>query len=104
MFLFPVLTKSHQFTNQISEASSCLPLRATREGRPSHPPCPCPVHLAGEFAALKEVLGDAGQRDVVNNLLSKISTLQSAVGSAEATRRKLHNELVEARGNVSELG
>lgn len=55
---------------------------------------------AGEFAALKEVLGDAGQRDVVNNLLSKISTLQAAVAAAEATRRKLHNELVEIRGNV----
>lgn len=30
----------------------------------------------GEFGALKEVLGEFGQRDVVNNLLHKISTLQ----------------------------
>lgn len=59
---------------------------------------------AGEFDALKEVLGDAGgQRDVVSGLLSRISTLQAAVASAEATRRKMHNELVSIRGNVGWL-
>jgi hypothetical protein len=58
--------------------------------------------LAGEFEALKEVLGDAGgQRDVVAGLLSRISALQAAAASSEATRRKLHNELVSLRGNVS---
>ena len=34
------------------------------------------AHLEGEFVALKEVLGDCGQGDVVNSLLSRISTLQ----------------------------
>ncbi len=58
----------------------------------------------GEFAALKEVLGEAGgQRDVVVGLLGRISTLQAAAASAEATRRKLHNELVSLRGNVSSV-
>ena len=55
----------------------------------------------GEFAALKEVLGESGQRDVVNNLLRKITVLQNAVASSDATRRKLHNELVQVKGNVS---
>ena len=65
---------------------------------------PCSL-LAGEFAALQEVLGDAGgQRDVVQGLLSKISTLQAAAAAAEATRRKLHNELVSIKGNVSQRG
>ncbi|GFH27514.1 kinesin motor domain-containing protein, partial [Haematococcus lacustris] len=57
--------------------------------------------MEGEFAALKEVLGEAGgQRDVVASLLTKISALQTAVAAAEATRRKLHNELVCIRGNI----
>ncbi|GFH11296.1 kinesin motor domain-containing protein, partial [Haematococcus lacustris] len=57
--------------------------------------------MEGEFAALKEVLGEAGgQRDVVASLLTKISALQTAVAAAEATRRKLHNELVCIRGNT----
>ncbi|KAF5836124.1 kinesin motor domain-containing protein [Dunaliella salina] len=57
--------------------------------------------LEGEFAALKEVLGDAGgQRDVVQSLLSRISSLQTAVATADSTRRKMHNELVSIRGNV----
>lgn len=56
---------------------------------------------ADKFEALQEVLGDAGgQRDVVSGLLTRISTLQAAVATAEATRRKLHNELVSIRGNV----
>ena len=37
---------------------------------------------------------------MVNRLLSKIATLQAAAVEAEATRRRLHNELVEVRGNV----
>ncbi|KAG1679126.1 hypothetical protein FOA52_000481 [Chlamydomonas sp. UWO 241] len=56
--------------------------------------------LESEFGALKEVLGESGQLDVVNNLLRKISTLQAAVASSDAARRKLHNELVETRGNI----
>lgn len=49
------------------------------------------------------MLGDAGQQDVVSGLLSRIATLQAAVASTEAQRRKLHNELVDARGNVRAL-
>eukprot|EP00798_Chlamydomonas_sp_ICE-L_P013863 gene13863-19786_t len=57
--------------------------------------------LEGEFESLKEVIGDCGgQKDVVARLLTRISTLQGAVSSAEATRRRLHNELVELRGNI----
>ena len=56
---------------------------------------------SGEFSALKEVLGESGQRDVVNNLLRKITVLQNAVASSDATRRRLHNELVQVKGNVS---
>ncbi len=76
----------------------------------SHEPrTPRPVTAAGEFGALKEVLGETaaaagdGSKDVVAALLSKIGTLQSAVAAAEAMRRKLHNELVDLRGNVSGL-
>lgn len=57
--------------------------------------------LESEFEALKEVLGESGQRDVVNNLLKKISMLQNAVAASDAVRRKIHNELVEVKGNVS---
>jgi hypothetical protein len=60
------------------------------------------LDCAGEFAALKEVLGDAGgQRVVVQSLLSRISSLQSAVANADCTRRKMHYELVSIRWNVS---
>jgi hypothetical protein len=48
------------------------------------------------------VLGDTEQRDVVNQLLAKVASLQNAAAAAEAKRRQLHNELVELRGNVSE--
>lgn len=48
------------------------------------------------------MLGESGgQRDVVQRLLGKVACLQGALSSAEATRRRLHNELVEVRGNVS---
>jgi hypothetical protein len=40
------------------------------------------------------------QRDVVARLLGRVSTLQIAATEAEATRRRLHNQLVELRGNV----
>lgn len=56
--------------------------------------------LEGEFSALKEVLGESGQVDVVNNLLRKISVLQNAVAASDAVRRKIHNELVEVKGNI----
>ena len=62
-----------------------------------------PLRSPGEFSALKEVLGESGQRDVVNNLLRKITVLQNAVATSDATRRRLHNELVQVKGNVRDL-
>ncbi|KAG2444103.1 hypothetical protein HYH02_009045 [Chlamydomonas schloesseri] len=64
------------------------------------------AHLEGEFEALKEVLGETSalnggdSKDIVATLLSKIATLQNAAVAAEAVRRKLHNELVDLRGNI----
>ncbi|GLC58811.1 hypothetical protein PLESTB_001403600 [Pleodorina starrii] len=62
--------------------------------------------LEGEFAALKEVLGDTASaegesgKQIVTKLLSKIAALQHAAVEAEAVRRRLHNELVDLRGNI----
>jgi hypothetical protein len=50
---------------------------------------------------LQEVMGEGEHRDVVAGLLSKISSLQGAAAAAEATRRALHNQMVELRGKVS---
>jgi hypothetical protein len=36
----------------------------------------------------------------VSRLLARISALQCAAAAAEATRRELHNQMVELRGNV----
>jgi len=58
-------------------------------------------HLESEFEALQEVMGEGEQRDIVGRLLSRISNLQAAAVTAEATRRQLHNQMVELRGNVS---
>jgi hypothetical protein len=46
-------------------------------------------------------MGEGEQRDIVGRLLSRISNLQAAAVTAEATRRQLHNQMVELRGNVS---
>lgn len=54
-------------------------------------------------ALLQEVMGEGEQRDIVGRLLSRISNLQAAAVTAEATRRQLHNQMVELRGNVSAL-
>ena len=48
-------------------------------------------------------MGEGEQRDIVGRLLSRISNLQAAAVTAEATRRQLHNQMVELRGNVSRL-
>jgi hypothetical protein len=50
---------------------------------------------------LRHALSQGEQRDMVSRLLSRISTLQCAAAAAEATRRQLHNQMVELRGNVS---
>lgn len=44
------------------------------------------------------------QRDVVGRLLARIGSLQCAAAAAEATRRQLHNQMVELRGNVRDVG
>jgi hypothetical protein len=60
----------------------------------------CGLALIYPFvAAPRAVQGE--QRDMVSRLLSRISTLQCAAAAAEATRRQLHNQMVELRGNVS---
>lgn len=41
---------------------------------------------------------------MVTSLLSKISTLNEAAAKAEATRRRLHNQLMEVQGNVGAGG
>lgn len=64
----------------------------------SPPPSPGPPR----GACAQECIGETGgNRDVVARLLSKISTLNEAAAKAEATRRDLHNQLMEVRGNVS---
>ncbi|GBF99195.1 kinesin [Raphidocelis subcapitata] len=57
------------------------------------------AHLEGEFTALQELMGEGEQRDMVGRLLSRIGSLQCAAAAAEATRRQLHNQMVELRGN-----
>lgn len=57
--------------------------------------------LAGELDALREVMGDGDQREMLSRLLTKVASLETAIAAAEATRRDLHNQLVELRGNVS---
>lgn len=59
------------------------------------------AHLESEFEALQEVMGEGEQRDIVGRLLGRISNLQAAAAAAERTRRDLHNQMVELRGNVS---
>jgi hypothetical protein len=58
------------------------------------------AHLESQFEALQEVMGEGEQRDIVGRLLARISSLQAAAAAAEATRRSLHNQMVELRGNV----
>eukprot|EP00878_Enallax_costatus_P034691 GHUV01038488.1.p1 GENE.GHUV01038488.1~~GHUV01038488.1.p1 ORF type:complete len:540 (+),score=212.10 GHUV01038488.1:727-2346(+) len=58
------------------------------------------AHLESEFEALQEVMGEGEQRDIVGRLLGRISNLQAAAVAAERTRRELHNQMVELRGNI----
>jgi hypothetical protein len=57
--------------------------------------------LLASIAPLNNTGASQGdQRDAASCLLERVSTLQIAAAEAEATRRRLHNELVELRGNV----
>ncbi len=57
--------------------------------------------LAGQLEALQDVMGGGDQSDALSRLGSRVATLEAAAAESEATRRKLHNQLVELRGNVS---
>lgn len=60
--------------------------------------------LTGELEALQECtigLGAGDQKEMLTRMLSKIAALETAVASAEARRREIHNQLVELKGNVS---
>ncbi|GAX84446.1 hypothetical protein CEUSTIGMA_g11866.t1 [Chlamydomonas eustigma] len=81
--------KSDALSSQLNEAMEELQVKSSRL-----------QDIEGEFGALKEVLGEFGQRDVVNNLLQKVAVLQNALTSSDAIRRKLHNELVQVKGNI----
>lgn len=56
--------------------------------------------FTGELDALQEVMGEGDQREMLSRLLTKVATLETAIAAAEATRRDLHNQLVQLRGNV----
>ena len=60
---------------------------------------------AGEFDSLKDLLGDdapavTGAKDLVVAMRAKMTMLESAVAAADATRKKLHNKLIDLIGNV----
>jgi hypothetical protein len=60
---------------------------------------------AGEFESLKELLGEdapavSSAKDLVVAMRAKMSTLEGAVAAADATRKKLHNKLIDLIGNV----
>ena len=40
------------------------------------------------------------QADMLSRLLTRVATLDKALGSSQAAQRQLHNQLVELRGNV----
>ena len=48
-------------------------------------------------------MGSGDQTQVLGRLVSRVATLEAAAGEAEAQRRALHNQLVELRGNVSQM-
>lgn len=58
------------------------------------------AHLEGEMVALQDVIGTGDQRNMVQALVSRVATLEHALAEAELARRKLHNQLVELRGNI----
>lgn len=65
------------------------------------PPCNVLSVHTGQLETLREVMGDGDQKEMLSKLVGKVATLEAAVGTAEAKRRELHNQLVELRGNVS---
>ncbi len=47
-------------------------------------------------------MGEGGdQAEMLNRLVTRVATLECAVGQGNNARRTLHNQLVELRGNVS---
>ncbi|KAK9803630.1 hypothetical protein WJX72_007017 [[Myrmecia] bisecta] len=58
------------------------------------------AHLEGEMEALQGVMGVGDQSEMVSQLVTRVAKLETAVAEAELTRRQLHNQLVEIRGNI----
>lgn len=59
--------------------------------------------LEGELEALQECtmgLQGGDQKELLQRMISKIASLESAVAAAEARRRDAHNQLVELKGNI----
>lgn len=46
------------------------------------------------------MIGSGDQSEMLQRLVSRVSSLELAVAAAEARRRELHNQLVQLRGNV----
>ena len=54
------------------------------------------------MGALQDAIGTGSmdQADMLGRLLTRVATLDKALGCSQAAQRQLHNELVELRGNV----
>ncbi len=52
--------------------------------------------------ALRAVMGDGDERQMVTRLVSRVSALEAALAAANASRRELHNRVVQLKGNVSQ--
>ena len=58
------------------------------------------VCRTGELGAFQDVIGTGDQTEMLGRLVSRVATLETALAQAQLQRRKLHNDLIEIRGNV----
>ena len=58
------------------------------------------VCCTGELEAFQDVIGTGDQTEMLGRLVSRVATLETALAQAQMQRRKMHNELIELRGNV----
>lgn len=91
-----VSSREHILQQQIAEQQVAL---QQQEGALAQSRARC-AQLEGEFETLQEVMGEGDQRAMVTRLLQKVALMSAAAMEAEGTRRRLHNELVELRGNI----
>ena len=54
----------------------------------------------GELEAFQDVIGTGDQTEMLGRLVSRVASLETALVQSQLQRRKLHNELIELRGNV----